>query len=549
MSNIDEDFINLLQELKIVKPRVKDTLGVPRNKMPQIARQHYDEYFEYMKEHGVTFVKQTIPVKDIKATQKEFSDAGVIKSVLKGKIRTKIKPVIISSDNFIIDGHHRWLATLNISPNERVDVVRASAKGKEVLQLTLKFKRVTFKTIYERASMIDDGIDYLAEMTVDMKAKINAVIANRYDRQSIAAMHKLVTSKKGRHSLGHYALQIGKVYDIGDTRKFVAKYKETFAEELEGIGGFKARKSDKKNKKIDIPRNGRIDGYAPIGNSRPMHVVRSHNLESVKMEEDKIKTVKTLPPQQIAKKHKVSLRQIMDELKSGIEVEQEHTTDKKIARKIALAHLAERPDYYTMLIKAEKSPIKKLGEDMYTVEMQEAKYGSVFNHSRNPSLPRHPGRIGDGKQKMQSKPTGEWFDGFQKQLSVRVPKLDPELIKWDSAKGYKAKGQDAKKAVNTYIKNWKIAKSDIEEHEMNTFARVKNILSEDGNKKKLDPVNKKAVKKDFEDRKDQDLDNDGDVDSSDKYLHKRRKAISKNIGKKKNMDDNENYYDDNNKSN
>ena len=46
-------------------------------------------------------------------------------------------------------------------------------------------------------------------------------------------------------------------------------------------------------------------------------------------------------------------------------------------------------------------------------------------------------------------------------------------------------------------------------------------------------VDKKAVKKDFDDREDQDIDNDGDVDSSDKYLHKRRKAISKAIGKKK----------------
>ena len=44
---------------------------------------------------------------------------------------------------------------------------------------------------------------------------------------------------------------------------------------------------------------------------------------------------------------------------------------------------------------------------------------------------------------------------------------------------------------------------------------------------KLDPVNKTAVKKKFDDRKDKDIDNDGDVDASDKYLHKRRKAVSK----------------------
>ena len=40
--------------------------------------------------------------------------------------------------------------------------------------------------------------------------------------------------------------------------------------------------------------------------------------------------------------------------------------------------------------------------------------------------------------------------------------------------------------------------------------------------KKLDPVNKDAVKKKFDDRKDKDIDNDGDVDSTDKFLHKRR---------------------------
>ena len=54
---------------------------------------------------------------------------------------------------------------------------------------------------------------------------------------------------------------------------------------------------------------------------------------------------------------------------------------------------------------------------------------------------------------------------------------------------------------------------------------IKGVVLE----KKLDPVNKVAVKKKFDDRKDKDIDNDGDVDSTDKYLHKRRKAISKAI--------------------
>jgi hypothetical protein len=53
----------------------------------------------------------------------------------------------------------------------------------------------------------------------------------------------------------------------------------------------------------------------------------------------------------------------------------------------------------------------------------------------------------------------------------------------------------------------------------------KNDKSDDG--KGLDAVQPKAVKKKFDDRKDKDIDNDGDTDSSDEFLHKKRKAISK----------------------
>ena len=46
-------------------------------------------------------------------------------------------------------------------------------------------------------------------------------------------------------------------------------------------------------------------------------------------------------------------------------------------------------------------------------------------------------------------------------------------------------------------------------------------------KKKMDPVDADELKGDHEDRDDKDIDNDGDTDKSDVYLHNRRKAISK----------------------
>jgi len=43
----------------------------------------------------------------------------------------------------------------------------------------------------------------------------------------------------------------------------------------------------------------------------------------------------------------------------------------------------------------------------------------------------------------------------------------------------------------------------------------------------LDKVQPKAVKKKFVNRLDKDIDNDGDTDDSDEYLHRRRKAVAK----------------------
>ena len=50
--------------------------------------------------------------------------------------------------------------------------------------------------------------------------------------------------------------------------------------------------------------------------------------------------------------------------------------------------------------------------------------------------------------------------------------------------------------------------------------------------KKLDPVNHSELKGKHAERKDKDIDNDGDVDKSDKYLHMRRKKVSKIIAMK-----------------
>jgi len=73
-----------------------------------------------------------------------------------------------------------------------------------------------------------------------------------------------------------------------------------------------------------------------------MHEVKSH------------KTV-----EQIAKKHRMEVSFIKNQLKMGVPIEHEHTKDKDLATDIALQHLDEIPDYYTRLKKMEAEAKKE----------------------------------------------------------------------------------------------------------------------------------------------------------------------------------------------
>jgi hypothetical protein len=70
----------------------------------------------------------------------------------------------------------------------------------------------------------------------------------------------------------------------------------------------------------------------------------------------KVKSHKSV--EEIAKKHRLEVSFVKNQLKMGVPIEHEHTKDKDLARDIALQHLDEIPDYYTRLKKMETSAKK-----------------------------------------------------------------------------------------------------------------------------------------------------------------------------------------------
>ncbi len=140
-------FETFVSELAVKIPKKRETLGIPRNKMPQIVSKDYPEFFKYLADQGVKFKKERVAADTLKAVQSDFSREGVIQSMEKTLAGAKEKALIASKNGFIIDGHHRWLVALNTRPKKKIAIIRANVPVKKLLELTLKFPKIHFRSI------------------------------------------------------------------------------------------------------------------------------------------------------------------------------------------------------------------------------------------------------------------------------------------------------------------------------------------------------------------------------------------------------------------
>ena len=129
----------------------------------------------------------------------------------------------------------------------------------------------------------------------------------------------------------------------------------------------------------------------------------------------------------------------------------------------------------------------------------------------------------------KEKTLGEAYKDLPPHLQKLIKKIEKKQKDWNK--------QNPNAKIKTLVYNPETGKPDIEVKEnMDLKDTIKKVIEDNSNDKSddgdgLDKVQPKAVKKKFKDRKDKDIDNDGDVDSSDKFLHKKRKAISKAMSK------------------
>ena len=114
-------------------------------------------------------------------------------------------------------------------------------------------------------------------------------------------------------------------------------------------------------------------------------------------------------------------------------------------------------------------------------------------------------------------------EGSVKDLKMKIDKVVAKMNKDSKLKAH------AKKFASMAMDTMDIEKS-LEKALPSSISGAKMISVLE---KKLDPLDPKEVDKEFKDRKDKDIDNDGDVDDSDEYLHNRRAKVDDAIDAKK----------------
>lgn len=95
----------LAEELNI--PNLKDGLNKRRHTLPQLK--NFDEFKADLDKNRIGLSEpKSFSAKELAPTQSNFNEEKVRGMIDSGSWNTK--PIIVSNDDYVIDGHHRWLA-------------------------------------------------------------------------------------------------------------------------------------------------------------------------------------------------------------------------------------------------------------------------------------------------------------------------------------------------------------------------------------------------------------------------------------------------------
>lgn len=114
------------------------TRWVPRADMPQVKAEHRGALVNFLNARGIEHSEVEVPASQIKATQAEFSPERVQRAK---EYDGGQRAILISSDNHVVDGHHQWLAELDMGG--KVRAIQLDAPIEQVLEQVRDFPSST----------------------------------------------------------------------------------------------------------------------------------------------------------------------------------------------------------------------------------------------------------------------------------------------------------------------------------------------------------------------------------------------------------------------
>lgn len=104
-------------------------LNIPRSEMPQIKSEHRGALVNFLRARDIPTKAVMVHPDQLKPTQAEFSP----EKVQKAREHTgSERPILISSDGHVVDGHHQWVASLD-DPSTPMPALRLNAPIDRVL--------------------------------------------------------------------------------------------------------------------------------------------------------------------------------------------------------------------------------------------------------------------------------------------------------------------------------------------------------------------------------------------------------------------------------
>lgn len=119
--------------------------ALSRREMPQVPSTRKEEFLADISQKGLTYKHESVNPASLKPTQREINGKSSAEIMQRESRRgadafsaTPAKSIIVSSDGFVMDGHHRWAgaALLNLSGTPtNISIVRVNARQKDLIGL------------------------------------------------------------------------------------------------------------------------------------------------------------------------------------------------------------------------------------------------------------------------------------------------------------------------------------------------------------------------------------------------------------------------------